>query len=60
MRQEIQEVIDGHMTISDLIEEVTRNESDPLARANIVNELWRELNRINTEIARKVEKKKSA
>ncbi|MCV6607802.1 MAG: hypothetical protein OIF32_06275 [Campylobacterales bacterium] len=60
MRQEIQEVIDGHLTISELIEKVTKNEEDPLARANIINELWSELNAINAQFAKNSEDKKSA
>ena len=60
MRQEIQEVIDGHLTISELIEKVTKNEENPLARANIINELWSELNQINAQFAENAEAKKSA
>jgi hypothetical protein len=60
MRNEIQEVIDGHMTISELIEKVTENESDPLARANIINELWGELNSINNKLDIQFKDKKSA
>lgn len=47
MREEIQEVIEGHMSISDLIEKVSEKESDPLKKTNIINELWNELNSIN-------------
>ncbi len=60
MRQEIQEVIDGHLTISELIEKVTKNETDPLSRANIINELWGELSKINEQHAKEAAEKKSA
>ena len=61
MRKEIQEVIDGHLSISELVDKISTKESDPIKKANIINELWDELNKINKAHAKAYdEKKKSA
>ncbi len=60
MREEIQEVIDGHMSITDLIDKVSKSEENSLKKANIINELWNELDKINKHFAKSVEEKKAS
>ncbi|MGP1561139.1 MAG: hypothetical protein ACTTIC_03525 [Helicobacteraceae bacterium] len=47
MEEKIQKVIDGSMTIQELISDINAQEPDPARRAQLMNELWAALNRIN-------------
>jgi len=47
MREKIQKVISGDMTINQLIDELVKKENDPNKRAEIINNIWKELDIIN-------------
>jgi len=59
MREEIQSVIDGHMSISELVDKIAQGSECSLEKTKIMNELWKELDKINGVFAKEVEKRES-